>query len=181
MLSVVDSLGNPIPNTAPPYYTYVYEKRPDTRNRIALYSRWSHQFTTDVLRLSYRAYSDSWGIRSNTVDMHYRFELGERHFLEPHLRYYKQSAADFYHTSVLDTELPTLEYASADYRLADMTSKTVGLKFGWLVGKHSEAGIRVETITQQARPSFVIGAQSLQDLLPAVKATIYQLNYSFLF
>lgn len=181
MLSVVDSNGNLIPNTTAPYYTYVYEKRPDTRNRLALYTRWSHQFTTDVLRLSYRAYSDSWGIHSNTVDMHYRYELGERYFLEPHLRYYKQTAADFYHTSLLQSELDGLDYASADYRLADMSSKTVGLKFGWLVGKHSEMGIRAEYITQQAQPSSVIGDQNQLDLLPPVKAAIYQLNYSFQF
>lgn len=180
LLSVVDNTGALITATAPAS-PYIYEKRPDNRNRTALYTRWSHQFGSDVLRLSYRYYSDSWGIRSNTLDMHYRLELGERFFLEPHLRSYKQTAADFYHTSVLTTEVASLDYASADYRLADMTTKTVGLKFGWLVGKHSEAGIRVESITQQAQPSRVIGIQSQQDLLPAVKATIVQLNYSFLF
>ncbi len=180
LLSVVDNTGALITAVAPDS-PYIYEKRPDSRNRTALYSRWSHQFGSDVLRLSYRYYSDSWGIRSNTLDMHYRLELGERFFLEPHLRSYKQTAADFYHTSLLNTEVATLDYASADYRLADMTTKTVGLKFGWLVGKHSEAGIRVETITQQAQPSRVIGIQSQQDLLPTVKATMVQLNYRFLF
>jgi len=177
LLSVVDATGALIasPNS------YIYEKRPENRTRMALYTRWSHQFSTDVLRLSYRYFRDDWGIHSNTMEMHYRFELGHRHFLEPHLRYYKQTAADFYHTSLQDTQLAGLDFASADYRLADMTTKTIGLKYGWLIGKQSELGIRVESIVQHATPSTVIGVQSTQELLPDVKAKIIQLNYSLQF
>jgi len=177
ILSVVDATGVLVPSPN----SYVYEKRPDSRTRMALFARWSHQFTDDVLRLSYRHFTDDWGISSNTMEMRYRFELGQHHYFEPHFRYYKQSAADFYHTSLRETELPGLDYASADYRLADMTTETIGLKYGWLVGKNSELGIRAESITQSATPSEVIGVQSTQELLPDVKATIYQLSYSLLF
>lgn len=177
LLSVVDSSGALIasPNS------YVYEKRPDSRTHWALFTRWSHQFNSDVLRLSYRYFSDDWGIHAHTVDAHYRFELGEKFFLEPHLRNSKQTAASFYHTSLLNTELAGLSYASADYRLAELSTKTVGIKFGWMAGKNSELGLRMESITQTPQPSKVIGIQSQQDLTPEVKATIYQLNYSFQF
>jgi hypothetical protein len=175
LLSVVDSTGALVasPNS------YVYEKRPGDRSRTATYVRWSHQFNQDVLRLSYRLYNDDWGIHSSTIDAHYRWELGARHFLEPHWRHYQQTAANFYHTSLLNTQ--TVSYASADYRLAEMTSTTAGIKYGWLLGKSSEMGVRVEQITQKAQPSNIIGVQSQQVLLPAVKATILQFNYSFLF
>ncbi|MBI3562383.1 MAG: DUF3570 domain-containing protein [Gammaproteobacteria bacterium] len=176
ILSVVDTNGALIfPDP------YVHEKRPDNRGRMAFYSQWSHQFTSDVLRLAVRHYSDTWGISSNTLDAHYRLELGQRQYLEPHYRYYKQTAADFYHTSLRSSDLAGLNYASADYRLADMSSKTLGLKYGLLVGKRSEVAIRVETITQHARPSEVIGVQNQQILLPDIKASIIQLNYSTVF
>lgn len=177
LLSVVDATGALVasPNS------YIYEKRPESRTHWAFYTRWSHQFTNDVLRLSYRYFSDDWGIHAHTLDAHYRFEFAKNYYLEPHVRNSKQSAADFYHTSILNTELLGLSYASADYRLADLTTKTIGLKLGWITSKNSEFGIRAESITQQAQPSRIIGIQSQQDLTPEVKATLYQLNYSFQF
>lgn len=173
ILSVVDGTGATT--------SYRYENRPDNRTREALFMRWSHQFQQDVLRLAYRYYSDDWGIGSHTVDAHYRWELGSKHFLEPHLRYYTQTAADFYHTSLPDSAVASTSNASADYRLAEMTTTTVGLKYGMLFGKTSEFGIRVESITQAATPSQIIGVQSQQDLLPDINSTLVQLNYSFKF
>jgi hypothetical protein len=111
--------------------------------------------------------------------MHYRYEMGGRHFLEPHIRYYTQSAADFYHTSLIDGQ--TYDYASADYRLADLTTTTIGLKYGYEISDSSEFGIRLEQMVQSADPSQVIGNQANQDLLPDVEATILQLNYTLQF
>ncbi len=169
ILSVVDG-------TTGVLNSYVYEKRPEDRTRQAFFWRWSHQFEKNVLRLSYRYYTDDWGINSHTIDSHYRWELSDRYYLEPHLRFYTQTAADFYHTSLVNGATNT--YASADYRLAELTSTTIGLKYGWLVGKDSEMGIRAEYITQQATASRVIGVQSAQDLLPDVNALLFQINYS---
>ena len=154
---------------------YVYENRPDDRTRHALYARWSHQFTQDVLHLSYRYYTDDWGIDSHTVDAKYRWELGSRSYLEPHLRYYTQSAADFYNTSLIDGE--SVQYASADYRLGDLTTTTIGLKYGYALSNKSELGLRIESITQSIDPSRVIGNQSQQDLTPDIEAMMIQASY----
>lgn len=174
ILTVVDgTTGDPVVNP------YLYEKRPDSRTRNSVYTQWVHQFDQDVFRVSYRYFWDDWDITSHTVDMRYRYEMGSKHFLEPHLRYYSQSAADFYHTSLIDGQ--TYNYASADYRLADMTTTTLGIKYGYEVSDTSEFGIRIEQMVQEADPSQVIGIQSSQDLVPDVEATIFQLNYTMQF
>ena len=46
--------------------------------------------------------TDDWGIDSQTLDLHLRFAMGEGRYLQPHLRYYTQSAADFYRTVLFD-------------------------------------------------------------------------------
>jgi len=174
ILTVVDGVtGDPI---ADPNTRYVYEHRPDSRSRQAVFWRWSHMFTQDVFRMSYRYYTDDWGVDSQTVDMHYRYEFGNAHYLEPHFRYYQQSAADFYHTSLVDGQ--TYDYASADYRLADLTSTTIGLKYGIELGKHKEFSIRAEHMVQSADPSQIIGNQSSQDLVPDVTANMLTFNYT---
>ncbi|MDX1824803.1 MAG: DUF3570 domain-containing protein, partial [Thiohalomonadales bacterium] len=113
ILSVVDNSGTLVGPDP-----YLYEKRPDSRTRQALYWKTVHQFNEDVIYFSYRYYWDDWGIASHTLDLKYRSELGGGHYLEPHLRYYTQSKADFYHYAVLDGSTP--DYVSADYRLADL-------------------------------------------------------------
>ena len=40
--------------------------------------------------------TDDWKIDSHTVELRYRWDLGSFD-LQPHVRYYMQSAADFYH------------------------------------------------------------------------------------
>ena len=175
ILSVVDGTTGDLVASDP----YLYEKRPDDRTRQAFFTRWSHQFDSDVLRVAYRYFWDDWGITSHTIDTHYRWELGGSHYVEPHLRYYTQTAADFYNTSLVDGSIP--EFASADYRLGDLTTTTVGMKYGFELGKNSEIGIRAEMINQQADPSAVIGNQSSQDLVPDVEALLIQFNYSLIF
>jgi len=177
LLSVVDGTTGDL--VAISSQRYLYEKRPADRTRQALYWRWSHQFDSDVLRVAYRYFWDDWGITSHTVDTHYRWELGGGRYFEPHLRYYTQGAADFYHTSLVDGSIPG--YASADYRLADLTTTTFGLKYGMKLSKDSELGFRLEKITQQADPSRVIGNQASQDLVPDVDAILVQFNYSLQF
>lgn len=177
ILSVVDGTTGDL--IADPAQRYLYEKRPDSRTRHSIYAQWSHQFTDDVFRMSYRYYTDDWGINSHTLDMKYRYELNSKHFLEPYFRYYTQTAADFYNTSLVDGQIP--DYASADYRLADLTSLSYGIKYGWNISDDSEFGLRLGLMQQSADPSVVIGNQSQQDLVPDVKATLIQFNYTLQF
>ena len=166
LLSVLDNTGE-LRATDP----YLYEKRPDNRQRQALYVKAVHQFGEDVLHAAFRHYTDDWGVTSQTYDFHYRFELaGGRHYLQPHYRYYEQSKADFYYYNLEDGNIPT--YASADYRLADMSTTTFGLKYGMVLGEYHEFGMRLESMKQQAE-----GDAPFEDNT----AIILQLNYSHVF
>lgn len=138
LLSVTGSAGN--------VTGYRYEKRPDKRSRQAVFWRTLHQFTDDVVDLSYRYYWDDWDIRSHTVDLRYRYELGGGHYLQPHLRAYRQSAAEFYHYKLDEGAIPGT--ASADYRLGNLSSNTLGLKYGVALGEQKEYALRVEYMNQ---------------------------------
>ncbi len=106
-----------------------YESRPDSRQRQALYGELVHRLENrDTIRLAYRYYWDDWGIFSHTIDYRHRRNLLGGRYLEPRLRLYTQSSADFFYPSLPFGVEP--EYASADYRLDQMNSATLGLKYG---------------------------------------------------
>ncbi len=106
-----------------------YEKRPNNRLRQTLYSSLVHRLgNKNTIRLSYRFYWDDWDIKSHTIDYRHRRNLADGHYLEPHLRLYHQTAANFFYHSLKAGDLP--EYASADYRLDEMNSLTLGAKYG---------------------------------------------------
>ena len=165
ILSVLDNSGA-LRGTDP----YLYEKRPTTRTRHAVYLKDVKQFGEDVLQFSYRYAWDDWGIASHTVDMRYRYELNGKNYIEPHLRYYLQDKADFYYYNLVDGNTP--QYASADYRLGDLSTKTIGIKYGHVFAENNELGIRAEMMQQQAEGDA---------RFPDTDAAIIQLNYSFNF
>jgi hypothetical protein len=172
ILSVVGSDGRP--------QDYVYESRPDSRTKHALYSQMKYHFNKDIVDLSYRYMWDDWGISSHTFDMRYRWMLGNKHYLEPHFRYYMQSEADFYHRFLRYGEaLP--EHASADYRLGELNGITLGLKYGMTLANGQKMSIRFEYYLQSgdANASNVPGILSNQDLFPDLDAMIFQFSYSF--
>ncbi len=160
---------------------YLHEKRPDTRLRNSLYWHTAHQFREDSIHFSYRFFWDDWDIRAHTVDLKYRFELGGGHYLQPHVRYYTQTAADFYRHSLVSGEtIP--RYASADLRLGEFFSTTLGIKYGMPL-LDGELSMRIEQMRQEgdSYPDDAIGDQKNHDLFPMLEAAIVQVNYSFIF
>jgi hypothetical protein len=160
---------------------YRYEKRPDSRTSQNLNWRLNHQFNEDVLYLGYRFFWDDWGLTSHTMDVRYRSELGNGLYLQPHLRLYQQSGADFFRHSLVEGEpLPT--HASADLRLGEMRSTTLGIKLGMPLGG-GEFSLRLEQMRQEgeSHPADAIGIQQHYDLYPTLNASIVQLGYRFAF
>ena len=176
ILSVVDNSGT-IVGTDP----YLFENRPDSRLSQSLYVKYVHQFTEDVIYLTYRYFWDDWDITSHTFDLRYRFELGGGHYLQPHARYYLQSKADFYKAYLRDTEVNTTQITSADYRLGDMTTTTLGLLYGLEISEKSEFTIRAEVMRQSGDEPDKFGVLNNQVLFPDVDAIIVQAGYSFHF
>jgi hypothetical protein len=169
IVSVLDADGNVL--------GYRYDTRPDTRTRQSLY--WVNKVALGptVLDLSYRRGSDSWAVHSDTVDARLRLDLGRGMYLEPHTRWYRQSAADFYDLYLSGAgALPA--YMSADPRLAAFDATTLGIKLAWAVGRNRELSLRFEQYEQ--RPHDQSGAlPQLQglNLNPNLTANIVQLSW----
>ncbi|MBK8972870.1 MAG: DUF3570 domain-containing protein [Hahellaceae bacterium] len=162
---------------------YVYENRPDSRMKHALYWQTRHMLDNgDVIDGSYRFMIDDWGISSHTVDVHYRYMMGKS-YLEPHARVYLQSEADFYTRYLTTTEYnggtPTVTEATADYRLGEMLSGTLGLKWGYHLTEDHEVSVRGEYMKQTSTGDEGIGALATQGLYPDTDAFWLQLGYTF--
>ena len=118
------------------------ENRPDLKEKWIALLGINHAFEElrGSLDASYRLLNDTFGTTSHTFDVKWLQRLGERVILEPSVRYYQQSAADFYRVSfdgiaiapgnVATGEAP---YYSSDYRLSKMRTWMLGLKLVWEV------------------------------------------------
>ncbi len=160
---------------------YVYEKRPSSRTYQSIFWKGVHQLSNeDVINISYRYFWDDWDITSHTVDLRYRWEIGGGHYLQPHVRYYQQTAASFYRQTLIDGEELTLDYASADYRLGNFTTQTLGIKYGIFFDNGAEINIRVETMQQrgETESSDAIGRLQNVNLYPDMDASIIQAGFS---
>jgi hypothetical protein len=133
-----------------------------------------------VLDASYRYMTDDWDIDSHTLDMRLRWPLGERSYLEPHLRFYTQSEANFYTISLVDgVALPA--FASADYRLGSFDAITAGLKYGWKTRGGTEMSVRAELYQQSGSipGDRLFGNQVGRETYPDLDAIIVQFSYHF--
>ena len=194
VLTAVDANGNLLHDpqaSLANQYLYLYEQRPDSRTRQSLFAGLKYGFDRgDVLDASYRLSSDDWGVVSHTLDAKYRYQIGEQFFVEPHLRYYQQSAADFYHSYLVqgrDFNLsadgsvdPLLSNASADSRLGAFDATTFGIKLGMDLANDRELSFRVEQYQQNPRDVVTIGGNLAgQVLQPDLSATFAQVAYRF--
>jgi hypothetical protein len=183
LLSVVDPLSGDtlarVPVGQGPDGIYVYESRPDAHAKQSLYVEMKHAFATPVLHVAYRYMTDDWGIDSNTAEVRLRWPLGAG-YIEPQLRYYMQSAADFYRASLIGgATLP--RYASADFRLGDFDATTVGIKYGHDTASGNQWSIRAEYYQQTGSVprEQIVGNQAGREQYPDLSAVIVQFGYRF--
>ena len=166
---------------------YEYEQRPEQRTRRSVYWEnrvgWSSQIFSG---LSLRYMSDDWGVRSDTAQLHLRWTLSNRdRYIEPTIRWYRQTAANFYLPFILDTEKQTSGYESSDSRLGSFHALTYGVKYarnlpGLGSRPESEISIRAEYYQQifDERVPIPAGLQGL-DLYPGLKAVLVQIGWRF--
>lgn len=132
-----------------------HDSRPESRLRTTAYAQIVHELggSKNTLRASYRLYRDDWGVASHTGDFRYRHQLTNKQYLEPHVRVYWQSEADFYQRKLnvdeaLNPILPGSGFASADYRLDSMSSVTFGMKYGVNLTRQAQLRFRAEYLDQ---------------------------------
>ncbi len=113
------------------------ENRPESRARRIVFFNLKRFFDKvgGSLDSDVRYFNDSWGITSWTYDLEWYQKIGERFVVRPNVRWYSQSAADFYVLDLNGAPFEAFEdplglppHYSSDYRLAKMRTVSYGLK-----------------------------------------------------
>ena len=170
VVSLVDDTGSAL--------GHYYESRPDSRSKHSIFAQSKYHFDSLIWDMSYRLASDDWGIDSHTLESRLYIPLSDSAWITPHVRYYQQSAADFYRPFV---QGDLAEYMSADYRIGQMTAYTLGLKYTQKLSDGDELSMRLEYYQQTPENSGFSNPGQLADvdLYPSVSAVIFQLGYKF--
>lgn len=79
--------------------------------------------------VSYRYFSDTWGIRANTIELGYTQPVSNKFIFEGRLRHYNQNHATFY--SDLFPFANSQNFEARDQNLAASTNNTVDAKMTW--------------------------------------------------
>lgn len=137
-----------------PYKT-PYDNRPRERNNTTMLVRWNH-YVDDLqgtLHLSYRYYTDTFGIRAHTMGAEYVQPLQNGWTLTPLLRMYSQNEADFYlSTSAANPALPTPKpvYYTEDQRMSAFGALTMGVKVSKQLNEDWNVDLKYEKYEQRS-------------------------------
>lgn len=158
---------------------FIYESRPDKRNKQSLYTQLRRSLGGSAVDLSYRYYWDDWGMNSHTVNLFYNFGIKNGHSLEPHIRWYHQTASDYYVPTLIENQ-PMPEYATADYRVGKFSAITLGMQYMFPVMQGHDLKLMVEYYTQYGdnSPPGIIGSQLNYDMFPKLKAIMFRIGYN---
>jgi hypothetical protein len=173
ILSVVDAVtGEPT--------DALYEARPKVRRSQSVYIDNKFDFGGPVADLSFRYFSDSWGISAETAELSNRVPLTNALYIEPNVRWYSQSAANFYHYYLVDGA-PLPQYASSDWRLGKFQGLTYGVKIGLKLTENAELFVRGEYYRQtgDGHPADAIGQLKDQNLFQGVSAGFGMIGLSW--
>jgi Protein of unknown function (DUF3570) len=101
--------------------------------------------------LSYRYFSDTWGIHASTIEMGYIHPLGNKWIFEGRLRHYSQNSATFY--SDLFPFVDSQNFVARDQNLAGSTNNSIAGKATWafapegfLIFKRATASLDISRI-----------------------------------
>lgn len=177
----VISLTNPF--NGEPTGDVLTDNRPSTRTRSSALASSVYHLKHDILYASYRYYWDTWGVRSNTYDLKYRYDLENDGYLEPHVRYYHQTSADFF-TAGISSLLRPPDFATSDYRLGELATFTIGASYAFRLGDNPSLWtLRAEYIRQVGdhSPPGVSGDEAHLDLYPTIQTFTAVVGYAFNF
>lgn len=143
------------------YYNDPYKLadiRPRERDQTTLLLRWNHHVEpyNATVRTSYRFYRDTFGIDAHSLQLEVAHPLGERFTVTPSIRYYTQSAANFYFDPVYDPVIGepfpvgSPRYFSPDQRLSAFGALTVGAKVEWHIDSRWSADVKYERYEQRS-------------------------------
>ncbi len=137
------------------------ENRPDERDKWIALNTVTRSFAElhGAAEASYRFYRDSFGTEAHTLGLTWFQRIGGHLILQPGLRLYDQTAADFYYyrldaTSIIPTfgrPRPQGPFYSSDYRLSALRSVNYSLKAIWTVTDRLQLDASVENYRMRGR------------------------------
>lgn len=154
------------------------ENRPDSRLRGVLQLNGTHYFEAarGALDLTYRLADDDFGVFSNMIQCEWRQSIGPDWLVTPYVRYYRQSAADFFHPTLdgipfdPNNQDGTPPNYSSDYRLSELSAFSVGMRVRYQINERlgafaayeryamsPESGVRAPTITYPSADVWTFG------------------------
>lgn len=149
----------------PGFYYTVPENRPTERSKLSVFLAANRNFEQlhGALDASYRFYDDTFGISSHTLSLLWIQKIGEHFIIQPSIRLYRQSAADFYYpdtdaAGIVTSYEPLLgetgtgkaPFYSSDYRLSRMQTVDIGVKLIWNIKPWASVDVAYSRYT--ARP-----------------------------
>lgn len=108
-------------------YNVEAERYPNTRNSDAVSLKLSYHLPWSAAiksRLGY--FTDSWGIKSQSIELDYSQQLNKRWLVDLRIRQYQQGEADFY-ANAFDIDSALQTFVGRDKELSEYSSFSVGL------------------------------------------------------
>lgn len=136
------------------------ENRPESREKTAWFTSINRSVPGlhGAAEASYRYYRDTFGTEAHTVELAWFQKVGEKLVLAPNLRFYRQTAADFYYYNLNATSLspsatpnPAGPFYSSDYRLSALETRTFGLKAIWKINDRLELDVAYDRYQMRGR------------------------------
>ena len=139
-----------------------WDSRPERRESETVMTRWNHHFngSDGTSRLSYRYYTDTFGIHAHTFGLEYVQPVAGEWTITPSVRFYSQTAADFYFPVDLtwpdgmsDAAINAYnagQPSSADQRLSAFGALTLGIKVEKRIAKDWLVDAKYEHYQQRA-------------------------------
>ena len=167
---------------------------PNTRTSTAVEGRAKYYLPyRAAASVSYRYFSDTWGVRANTIELGYTQPVSNMFIFEGRLRHYSQNHATFY--SDLFPFANSQNFEARDQNLAASTNNTIDGKVTWafapegfLIFKRATASVDVTRIQFKYKDFRNIkdyndnnGYAPATEPLYAFDAMIYQVYISMFF
>lgn len=137
------------------------ENRPDTRFRQVLQLGARHYFESahGALDGVYRFSNDDFGVRSHTFQLEWRQAIGSKLEVTPFIRYYTQTAADFYMQTIDGVPIDTPSedpdgsspHYSSDYRLSAFDALSGGVKLRYQFNENFAATAAYERYSMNGK------------------------------
>jgi hypothetical protein len=118
------------PSVNPLGYALGSQVYPNTHTSTAVETRAKYYLPyRAAVSLSYRYFSDTWGIRGNTIELDYTHPIANKWIFEGRVRHYSQNSATFY--SDLFPFAGSQNFVARDQNLAASTNNTFDGKVTW--------------------------------------------------